>query len=466
MARSSQRILFCVGLFVGACSSSKDPTSGGAGSVPSSGGGSSGASNVPPGQSSSGGSAGPSSGSSGSGGASSGGGSVAAGGASSSGSGSGSGATSTGTSSGGAGSSGGAASSGGTSSSGGASSGGSVVGTADGGVRGPGPTTDGGVVDPGTDGDGDFMVGPTYTKSADLTSKGAPTGKSFHFTMNSTASKIFLGMDTTLLAANQHSFTRGVDVYVPAKYKDGTSAPFMVIQDGPGQIANIKLALDNLTQSTDPTRRLPAFIAIAVQNGGGDSKGSERGLEYDTMSDRYAQFIQTEVIPAVLADTTIKAAFPNLALTSDPDGRGAVGCSSGAAAAFTMGWFRPEWFRRIVTYSGTLVAQQNDTAPEQAMYPLGAWDYHSVLNLVGTTDPPKPMRVFINANQNDNGAGTGDANHHDWLLANQRTAAALKTKNYHYRFVEGLGAAHCDGRVQDLTMADTLLWVWRGYPIN
>jgi enterochelin esterase family protein len=370
----------------------------------------------------------------------------------------------------------GGASSGGSSSS--SSNGGSTVLPDDGGrnqASDGGGTGDGGGLTPGTDGatapypgaigDGDFMVGPTYTKSADLTSKGAPAGKSFHFTMNSTSSMLFTGMDSTLLAANQHSFTRGVDVYIPAKYKDGATAPFMVIQDGPGQLSNVKLALDNLTQSADPARQLPTFIAIAVANGGGDSIGSERGLEYDTVSDRYAQFVETEVLPAVLADATIKAAFPNLVLTADPDGRGTVGCSSGSAAALTMGWFHPEWFHRIVTYSGTFVDQQNPAAAEQAMYPLGAWDYHSDLALIANT-APKPLRVFVNANEMDNGATAPESGHHNWLLANQRTAAALKTQNYHYRFVEGLGAGHCDQRVQDLTMADTLLWVWQGYPLN
>ena len=319
---------------------------------------------------------------------------------------------------------------------------------------------------PGAVGNGEYMVGPTYTKSPDLMSKGAPAGQSFQFVMNSTSSMIFTGNDSTLLPANQHAFTRDVNVYIPAKYKDGTLAPFMVIQDGPGQLSNVQIALDNLTQSTDPTRQLPAFIAIAVANGGGDGVGSERGLEYDTVSDRYARFVETEVLPAVLADATIKAAYPNLAFTTDPDGRGAVGCSSGAAAAFTMGWFHPEWFHRIVTYSGTLVDQQNpaDTA-DQALYPLGAWDYHSGLALIVNT-APKPLRVFVNANQMDNGYQNPESSYHNWLMANLRTAAELGSQGYQYRFVEGLGAGHCDQRVQDLTMADTLLWVWQGYPLN
>jgi len=48
-------------------------------------------------------------------------------------------------------------------------------------------------------------------------------------------------------------------------------------------------------------------------------------------------------------------------------------------------------------------------------------------------------------------------------MANQRTAAALKAKGFHYKFVEGMGVGHCDGKVQSATLADALIWVWRGY---
>ena len=48
-------------------------------------------------------------------------------------------------------------------------------------------------------------------------------------------------------------------------------------------------------------------------------------------------------------------------------------------------------------------------------------------------------------------------------MANQRTAVALKGQAYHYQFVFGLGLGHCDGKVQDLTIAETLSWAWRGY---
>ena len=314
--------------------------------------------------------------------------------------------------------------------------------------------------DPGSNGDGKVVVGPTYTKQSDLMPKGAPPGKSFSFTMSSTDSQIYTGLDTTL--NTPRAFTRRVDVYVPAKYQDGQAAPFLIINDGPGALGNVKLALDNLTASSDPLRRLPPFVAIAVANGGGDGMGSERGLEYDTMSDRFARFIDTEVLPAVLNNAQIKAAYPQFALTKDPDGRAALGCSSGGAAALTMGWFRPDLFRRLVTYSGTFVDQQDTDAPEEKMYPLGAWEYHSSMALIANT-AMKPLRIVLNANEMDNGATAPESGHHNWLMANERTAMALAAKGYHYRYIYGQNAGHCDGKVQDATLADSLVWVWRGY---
>jgi iron(III)-enterobactin esterase len=319
--------------------------------------------------------------------------------------------------------------------------------------------------DPGTTGDGDLTISPPYTTQTELIDLGNPKGKSFRFIMDSAQSAIFKGDDTTLLAANQHTFMRGVDVYVPALYEDGTPAAVLVIQDGPGELGLVKNALDNLTISKDATRKLPVFVVVAISNGGGDSKGSERGLEYDTMSDRYARFVQTEVLPAVIADAKVKAAYPHLSFTDNPEGKATLGCSSGGAAAFTMGWFRPDLFHRLITYSGTLVAQQDDDAPEKAMYPDGAWDYHSNLDLIANA-PRKDLRVFLNANQMDNGATAPESGQHNWVIANQRTAAALKAKGYHDRFVFAMGAGHCDGNVQNATLADSLVWAWRGYPAN
>ena len=314
--------------------------------------------------------------------------------------------------------------------------------------------------DPGSDGDGDSMVGPNYTTQSDLSSHGNPKGKNFKFSMTIANSTIFNGKDSTVSPSKVNT-TREIDVYVPAMYKDGDPAAVLIIQDGPGEIGQVSNALDNLTISTDPMKKLPPFVVVAVQNGGNDSIGSERGLEYDTLSDRYARFIDQEVLPAVIANAQVKAAYPNLKFTKDPSGRGTLGCSSGGAAAFTMGWFRPDLFSRVIGYSTTLVAQQDPKAPESQMYPLGAWDYHSDKQIIknDTTGREKLLRIFINANQNDLNSGAN----HMWLMANQLTAAALKAKGFHYKFIEGMGVGHCDGSVQSATLAGALSWVWRGY---
>ncbi len=309
---------------------------------------------------------------------------------------------------------------------------------------------------------GNVTIGPDYTTQPDLTEKGNPKGKSFTFAMPLADSKIFRGDDATLTKRQQVRKERKIFVYVPAAYKDGTKAPVLVMLDGPSNLELVKNALDNLTISKDPARRLPAFIAISVENGGGDGKGSERGLEYDTMSDRFARFINDEVFPAVLANKEIKDAYPKLAITDDPWGRGAMGCSSGGAAALTMGWFRPDLFRRLITYSGTFVAQQNDTAPEEKDLPLGAWNYHSEKKLIESSEK-KPLRIFTHVSENDLRPKDPESTHHNWVMANQRTAAALAAKGYEYRFVFSKGTGHCDGRVFKQTLADTLVWMWRDY---
>ena len=316
---------------------------------------------------------------------------------------------------------------------------------------------------PGTEGDGNYTIGPEYKIDPDLTDRGNPKGKTFTFSMPLADSKTFRGDDKTLDPAKKPvRKERKITVYVPAAYKDGTKAPLLIIHDGPGQLKFVSNALDNLTISKDPKRKLPAFIAIAVENGGNDGKKSERGLEYDTMSDRLARFIHDEVLPAVLNNAEIKAAYPHFAFTDNPWGHGVIGCSSGGAAALTMAWFRPDWFRRVIAYSGTFVDQQDDDAPEEAKYPLGAWEYHSGMKLIETSEQ-KPLRIFTHVSEKDLRPNDPEENHHNWPMAGQRTAAALKAKGYHHRFVFSQATGHCDRRVFEQTLADTLVWVWRGY---
>jgi enterochelin esterase family protein len=315
---------------------------------------------------------------------------------------------------------------------------------------------------PGKEGNGNFVIGPDYTIDPDLTDRGNPKGKSFEFSMRLADSKIFRGDDATLDSRKPVREERKISVYIPAAYKDGTKAPILVTHDGPSRLNLVRNALDNLSISKNPDRKLPAFIVIAVQNGGNDSKGSQRGLEYDTMSDRMARFVNDEVLSAVLNNAEIKAAYPDIAFTENPWGKAAMGCSSGGAAALTMGWFRPDMFRRLITYSGTFVDQQDDDAAEEAKYPLGAWEYHSSMKLIENSEK-KPLRIFTHVSENDNRAKDPEETYHNWVMANERTAAALKAKGYDYRYVFSRATRHCDSKVFEQTLADTLVWTWRGY---
>jgi enterochelin esterase family protein len=326
------------------------------------------------------------------------------------------------------------------------------VGGGDSDVSDPAPSTDASagdlpaspttIGDPGSEGDGDFKIGPTYAPAPEYTSKpGVPAGTVTTFQMKSADSKFFPGLNGP--------FTRNVAVYVPKQYVPGTPAPFIVAQDGKNWVPRLSATLDNLIND----HKLPVMIAICVDNGGGDSKGSERGLEYDTVSGKYAEFVNAEVLPRVEMEAKVK-------LTTDPEGRATLGGSSGGAAAFSMGWFHPELFRRILTYSGTYVNQQS---PTSAMYPHGAWEYHE--HLIPGSEP-KPLRVWLEAGSNDNGAGSSAAGLHNWVLANQNMAKVLAAKHYHYRFEYAQGAGHVDGKAVSQTLPEAMLWLWRGYPLQ
>ena len=115
--------------------------------------------------------------------------------------------------------------------------------------------------------------------------------------------------------------------------------------DGPDLL--LFTALDNLIAEG----KLPAMIAISIGNGSGDAQGSERGLEYDTMSGLYAEFVEKEILPMVEQKFNVK-------LTRDPDGRATMGGSSGGSCALSMAWYHPELYHRVLTYSGTYVNQQ------------------------------------------------------------------------------------------------------------
>ena len=307
--------------------------------------------------------------------------------------------------------------------------------------------------------DGNFIIGPEHPTAPEMKPQdGVPQGEIFNFTMESTDSKFYPGIakgpapgETAPvpnpgggMGVSSHAapYTRKVAVYVPKQYVPGTVAPFIVGADGPDQL--LFPALDNLIAQ----HRLPVMIGISIGNGSGDGQGSERGLEYDTMSGKYAEFVEQEVLPLVEKQANVK-------LTKDPEGRATMGGSSGGSAALEMAWYHPELYHRVLTFSGTYVNQQWPVNPET---PHGAWEFHEHII---PNSPVKPIRIWMEVGDRDN-YSTRD-NLHDWVVANENMAKVLTDKGYRYQFVFARNAGHTDGAVKRQTLPEALEYVWQGY---
>ena len=316
---------------------------------------------------------------------------------------------------------------------------------------------------PAISANGNFIVGPTHTKAPELSAReDVPKGTIINFTMESKDSKLYPGIarepgtfgtpdpadPAKLVVTTSHPapYTRKVAVYVPKQYVPGTTAPFIVGADGPDPL--LFTALDNLIAQ----KRVPVMIAISIGNGSGDAQGSQRGLEYDTMSGRYAEFVETEVLPEVEKQANVK-------LSRDPNARATMGCSSGAAAAMSMAWYRNDLYHRVLSYSGTFVNQQWPPSPET---PHGAWGFHESII---PNSSKRPIRIWMEVGDRDlyNPNSMRD-NMHDWVVANENMAKALAAKGYTYQFLFVQNAGHCDRAMKEQTLPEALEYVWMDYP--
>jgi Putative esterase len=358
---------------------------------------------------------------------------------------------------------------------------------------------------PSKNAEGNFIIGPTHNAAPEtMVQAGVPTGSVYTFTISSNGSVIYnpgmirddpdncpdAGVYTAstfpddpsnLIVPTSHpgTWTRTLGVYVPAHYVPGTEAPFIVVGDaGPTGFFSETLlftVLDNLIHQ----HRVPPMIAIGIDAGGQDAQGSERGREYDAVSGDYTAWVEREVLPFVEQQLDVK-------LTRDPDGRATMGISSSGAAAFTMAWFNPDLYHRVLAYSPTLVNQQ---WPHNTALPGGAWEYHDVwagppvpnLNVNGFTitesdipagsplvpnSPRKPIRYWFEVGDQDLFyplVAMADGMH-DWVLANENMAKVLAAKGYHYQFIFSHNATHVDGPTVAQTLPGALEWVWNGYP--
>jgi iron(III)-enterobactin esterase len=310
--------------------------------------------------------------------------------------------------------------------------------------------------------DGNFILGPRHPEAPESSAhEGVPKATIYEFTMQSSESKFYPGIareaDTygvpdahdpakmIVTTSRSAPYSRKVSVYLPKQYVPGTEVPFIVGADGPDKL--LFTVLDNLIAQ----KRVPVMIAVSIANGTGDAQGSERGLEYDTMSGRYAEFVEKEVLPRVEKEARVK-------LTKDPEGRATIGNSSGGSCALIMAWYHPEWYHRVLTFSGTYVNQQWPSNPET---PHGAWEFHEHLI---PNSPRKPIRLWMMVGDRDLlNPNTMRDGMHDWVVANENMAKVLAAKGYHYQFVFARNAGHGDRAVKRQTLPEALEYLWQGY---
>jgi enterochelin esterase-like enzyme len=315
---------------------------------------------------------------------------------------------------------------------------------------------------PSPDSNGNFIIGPTHNPAREMTvQENVPQGTIYQFTMDSKDSKIYPGIarepgtfgtvdsanSARLIVTTSHPapYTRHVEVYVPKQYVAGTPAPFIVGADGPDHM--LFTALNNLVAE----HKVPVMVAISIGNGSGDAQGSERGLEYDAMSGLYAEFVEKEVLPLVESECHVK-------LTKDPEGRATMGGSSGGSCALIMAWYHPEWYHRVLTYSGTFINQQ---WPYNPAIPHGAWEFHEHLI---PRSAAKPIRIWMEVGDRDlYNPNVMRDNMHDWVVANENMARVLADKGYDYQFIFARNAGHVDHKVKQQTLPEALEWLWKGF---
>ena len=233
-------------------------------------------------------------------------------------------------------------------------------------------------------------------------------------------------------------------VYVPASYDGTREVSLMVFNDGATYLKadgfyRAQNVLDNLIYRRDIPVMIGAFIDPGVTVA--DNK-SIRQEEYDTLSDRYSKVIVDELMPVLYKDYKI---------SRDPDRHGFAGWSSGAIAAFTVAWERPDQFHKVLSGIGTFVDLR------------GGYVYPEKV----AAAEKKPIRIFMIDGRNDN-RGLNDKGeydpHRDWFLQNNRLKDALVQKGYDVNYSWGMGVhSHNMGGAM---LPEMMRWLWRDQPVS
>jgi enterochelin esterase-like enzyme len=251
-------------------------------------------------------------------------------------------------------------------------------------------------------------------------------------------------------------------VYVPAQYNGEQPANVLVFQDGqratnPEGSLRVPQVLENLIHK----REIPVTIGIFVTPGQrgssypetlGTGNPDNRAQEYDAMNDRYARFVIDELLPEV---------GKRFNLSSDPQRRVIGGTSSGAIAAFTVAWQRPDAFRNVISMIGSYTSIGYRPATATAPMQPGGDLYPTLIR----KSPVKPLRIFL-----QDGSADLDNEHGNWFLANQQmlsafnyanaTADRQKSEGPRYAVQHAWGdGAHSDAHGGSL-LPDILRWIW------
>jgi enterochelin esterase family protein len=243
-------------------------------------------------------------------------------------------------------------------------------------------------------------------------------------------------------------------MYVPAQYDPQQPASLMVFNDGhaflnPDGDVRATNVLDNLIYR----RELPVIIAVFINPGRrpdqpepnprdwGD-RNTNRPVEYNALDDKYARVIVDELLPALSKEYNI---------SPDPDHRGIGGASSGAIAAFTVAWERPDHFRKVLSLIGSYTnLRGGHVYPEKIR-----------------ESEKKPIRVFLQDGRNDNRGKRRDGSYdptRDWFYQNVRLADALTAKGYDLNYVWGIGL-HSQ-KHGGAIFPDMMRWLWRDHPTS
>jgi enterochelin esterase family protein len=243
-------------------------------------------------------------------------------------------------------------------------------------------------------------------------------------------------------------------VYVPAQYTPATEASLMVFQDGQAFLRatgdyRVPFVFDNLIYRREMPVTIAVFInpgrrpdqSVATASDWGD-KSSNRPQEYNALDDKYAQVIVDELLPLL---------NQRYHLSQNPDDRAIGGASSGAIAAFTVAWSRPDQFHKVLSVIGSFTNIRGG---------------HVYPELIRAAER-KPIRIFMVDGVNDNravrGPNPGDYDpKRDWHAQNLKMAAAFTEKGYDLNYCWGLGTH--SNKQGGAMLPETLRWLWRDYP--